>query len=231
MHILAFETSTERGSLALLSGGEIRSVFLESGPAQSESALPLLGDLLRQAELSIARLDAIAFGSGPGAFTGLRMGCGLAQGLSLGSGVPLVGVSSLQALALQAPGEHVLVAVDARMGEVYCAAFRREGDAVEALGEPLCVPPEQLERPASGAGWLAIGGAFAAYRERIPAELLASIRIHDDQAIPRAQEIARIAAQRLAQSRITRLADAVPDYVRNKVALTTDERLRQGGRK
>src|SRR6185369_12633060 len=118
MKILAIETSGECGSVALLAHGMPFEQVLEGHARHSEHLLPAIRHLLAEAGLVLQELDALAFGAGPGAFTGLRLACGVVQGLALGARLPVVAVGSLQALALEAPPGPVLVAVDARMGEI-----------------------------------------------------------------------------------------------------------------
>lgn len=230
MKILAIETSSDRGSVALLDGDSLSCADLAPGAKQSSSALATIRQLLDGAGVALTALDAIAFGSGPGMFTGLRLGCGVAQGLSIGSGRPLIAVSSLQALAERCPGERLLVATDARMGEVYWVAFERVAGGWHALADPVCGPPEDVVLPAGSDAWRAIGNGFAAYRDRWPGSIIDRVAIEDDGAVARAGDVARIAARRWAGGGLTPLAEALPQYVRNKVALTTRERLERGAR-
>src|SRR5574337_245059 len=136
MKILAIETSGDRGSVALLADGALLEKPLEGHARHSEDLLPSILQMLAEAELSLRQLDALAFAAGPGAFTGLRLACGVIQGLALGARLPVVPVSSLQALALGAPLGQVLVATDARMGEIYAAAYRNDG--TEQIGRASC---------------------------------------------------------------------------------------------
>jgi tRNA threonylcarbamoyladenosine biosynthesis protein TsaB len=118
MKILAIEASSELGSVALLADGSIASRRIEGASRHSESVLGEARDLLAEAGLSVSSLDAVAFGAGPGAFTGLRLACGVAQGLALGADLGIAAIGSLDAIALQSGAERVFVATDARMGEV-----------------------------------------------------------------------------------------------------------------
>jgi len=230
MIILAIETSSERGSLAVWNDGACEAIELAPGAGQSATALQRLRELISKLGLALEQIDAIAFGSGPGMFTGLRLGCGLAQGLAIGLAKPVVSVSSLQALAARSSGERILAATDARMGEVYVQSFCRVDGEVKPLGDAACVPPEQLPPPAEGSAWKGIGSGFAAYRERMPAELVTRLEVEDAQAVPHAREVAEIGWCKYSAGRLTPLSEAVPEYVRNKVALTTRERLARGGR-
>ena len=230
MIILAIETSSERGSMALSHGGKVASTSLDAGPKQSETALRRLRDLLEGCGLHIEDVDVVAFGSGPGMFTGLRLGCGLAQGLAIGLSKPIVAVSSLLALAARCRGERIVAATDARMGEIYFQCFKRRDGVLVPENEPDCVPPEQLPALSPDSGWQGIGNAFAVHAARMPAAFLGAIAVIDADARPRAEEVAELAADLVAEGRTTPLEEAVPQYVRNKVALTTRERLARGGR-
>ncbi len=127
MKILALDTSTEFLSLALWQHGAVAVREMLAGQKHSELVLPLVRELLDEAGLQLADLDGIAFGMGPGSFTGLRIGCGVAQGLVYGANLPVVGVCTLEALAQQAGADRVIACLDARMNEVYHAAYQREG--------------------------------------------------------------------------------------------------------
>lgn len=230
MKILAIETSSQQGSLALLDGASISACPLESGAAQSESALPRLKELLAESALSLADLDALAFGVGPGMFTGLRLGCGLAQGLALGSGLPLVPVSSLEALAQRCSGERVIAATDARMGEIYALCLARQGGRLEPLGPAQCLPPEDLAGLCTGRGWQGIGSAFRTYRDRFDRGFLAAITLVPGEQQVHASDLLPLAARAFEAGRTVGPAFALPQYVRDKVALTTSERLARGAR-
>ena len=229
MNILAIETSGERGSVALLARDSLFEEALEGHARHSEFVLPTLRRLLSEAGLSLAQLDALAFGAGPGAFTGLRLACGVIQGLALGSGRPVIPVGSLQALALEAPNGPVLVATDARMGEIYVATYRNDGLEPEEIHGPRCMPPEDLMLPGTER-WFGVGSGFAAYPERIPPGLAETLAGVDGQRVPTARAVARLAALRVARGEAVSALEAAPLYVRDKVALTTAERLARGAR-
>src|SRR5882672_6846942 len=127
MRLAALETSTEWCSVALSIEGEISSLERRAPNRHSELALPMLEGLFQRARIKYADLQAVAFGAGPGSFTGLRIACGLAQGLALARDLPVLGVSSLEAIAQEAGAARVVACIDARMREVYYAALEREG--------------------------------------------------------------------------------------------------------
>ncbi len=142
MKILALDTSTEYLSLALSVDDKVFVRELLAGQSHSQRILPLLRELLDEAGVELTDLDGIAFGAGPGSFTGLRIGCGVAQGLAFGANLPVVGVSTLLALAQASGADHVIACLDARMGEVYHAVYVRESDGWQTLNEPGLYKPE-----------------------------------------------------------------------------------------
>ncbi len=229
MKILAIETSCEHASVALLVDDDIVERRLEGHANHSEYLLPTLRALLGEAGLPIATLDAIAFGAGPGAFTGLRLACGVAQGLGMGAGIGVVPVCSLAALALQGEGSTVFVATDARMGEVYSAAYRVDDERAIEVQVPVCSPPQQLALPA-GERWFGVGSALRVHEASIPASVIARLWGRNSTAVPHAADVARLAAREVREGRLLAPKYAVPLYVRDKVALTTAERLARGGR-
>lgn len=229
MKILALETSCEQGSIALVWDQRRWETALDGHAKHSEFILSGVIELLQKAELSIEQLDAIAFGAGPGAFTGMRLACGVAQGIGLAAAIPLVAVCSLEALALDAPQGPVLALTDARMGEVYCGAYRVHEAGVEQIQGPACMPPEEVVCP-PGMGWWAIGSALAVYGQRLPKALVENLAGQLPAAVPLARNVAKLAEAAVAQGRVVDAARASPLYVRDKVALTTAERLQRGGR-
>lgn len=222
MNLLAVETSTELCSVALLRGGEL---FVEEAMAEnrhSELVVPMIRRLLERARLTARHMDAFGFGQGPGSFTGLRIACGLVQGLAFAAERPVVPVPTLLALAEQSNEGRVIAALDARMGEAYVAAYARNGeDWDEVLAPRLC--DAQGLAPLPGRRWAATGSGFdrhawlrEAYRDSV------EMRFEGD--LPRAGAIARIAARRFGRGGGMPAERAAPLYLRDKVALTTDER-------
>ena len=229
MNILALETSSEHASIALLTGTDVLERTLDGHSNHSERLLPSIATLLADAGLELSRLDAIAFGAGPGAFTGLRLACGVAQGLAMGADIGVVPVCGLTALALQLKAPRVLVATDARMGEIYTAAFLLRDTVPEVLRAPECIAPDRLCLP-DDSGWMGIGNAFGAYADRIDPAVLGALKALRADAVARAREVAMLAVSEIEAGRTLAPEHAAPLYVRNKVALTTAERLAQGGR-
>lgn len=223
MNLLALDTSTEFLSLALWRDGEVTVRELLAGHKHSELVLPLVRELLDEAGLALASLDGIAFGMGPGAFTGLRIGCGVAQGLAFGAGLQVVGVCTLEALAQQAAADKVVACMDARMNEVYHAAYVREGDAWRCVQSPGLYSPAAVPVP-EGEGWCGIGSGWDAFGPVLE-EVCGPRVVHRIAgAYPLARHMAALAAPRFARGEGLSPHDAVPLYVRNKVALTTRER-------
>lgn len=224
MNFLALETATDPGSIALWHDGEVLARSCPLGLSNSETLLPLVQSTLGEAGLDFADLHGIAFGAGPGSFTGLRVSCGVAQGLAFARDIPLLGIGTLDAMAHFTGGERVAVALDARMGEVYFGLFER-GELLAPIG---VYPPDAVPLP-ENAGWLACGNGLAAYpalRER----LLPVVESWQNDLMPSAEAVLRLAVPRFERGERIDPADAIPFYVRNKVAKTVAERLAIGGR-
>lgn len=222
LNLLAIETSTELCSAALLRGDELFVEEVLAPNQHAERLAPMVRRLLARSGLAAADMDAFAFGQGPGSFTGIRIACGLAQGLALGAGRPVVGVSSFLALAEQANASRVVAALDARMGETYLAAYSRMGGDWQAAIEPGLFAQGAL--PAlPGHDWVATGSGFDAFdwlRGAYSAQV--GNRIEGD--LPRAGAVARVAARKLARGESMPVEQAAPLYLRDKVAMTTRER-------
>jgi tRNA threonylcarbamoyladenosine biosynthesis protein TsaB len=219
MRFLALETATRRLSAALWIDGAVSEQSLDSMNGGSEWLLPAVRTLLADSGTRLIDLDGIAFDCGPGAFTGLRLAAGCAQGLAFGLDLPVLGVCSLQALAMASGRNKVFACLDARMNEVYSAAYL---NGTEVYG-PSVTPPGAVPLP-PGDGWVGCGDGFAAYRDLLP-----KFSCVYEHVLPTAAAVAALAASRFACGEAGLAADAVPLYVRDKVALTTAERLARGG--
>lgn len=223
MRILALETSTEYCSVALWQDGAIVERCELVGQKHSELLMQMLDGVLREAGMTLAQIDGIAFGMGPGSFTGVRIACGAAQGLALGADLPVLGVCTLQALAQASGHERVIVALDARMAEVYHAAYeKRNGEWVAASEPGLCLPQEAPL--VEGAGWFGAGSGYLAHGEALGERYAAALAAVDAQAVPQASAIAQLAAVMFAAGQGVDAAQAMPLYLRDKVALKTCER-------
>ena len=231
VNLLALETSTESLSIAILRGDKAFAREVDAGQRHSELALPLLHEMLAEAGLKLPQFDVIAFGQGPGSFTGVRIACGLAQGMALGIGKSLVPVPTQLALAEQAAGEKVIVAIDARMGEIYFAAYRRDLDAATgwiAEVAPMLVKPDALPSVVGG-NWQAIGSGFdlPALCQLLMSQYGGQIANVVNCALPRAIDVAAIACRQLEAAGMDSAispAHAAPLYLRNNVAMTIIER-------
>jgi len=223
LKILAIETSTELCSAALWLDGKVDAREELAGQRHSELLLPMIDALLESHGLKAVELDCIAFGAGPGSFTGLRIACGVAQGIAFGIDVPVIGIGTLAALAAASQADRVVCCLDARMGEVYHAAYeRRRGDWHEVHAPSLCRPDAAPDLPAGA--WAGCGSGFAVYRAALESRYAGKLaRVIDDLA-PHAREIAVLAAVEFGRGGAVRAEYAAPLYVRNKVALRMDER-------
>ncbi len=229
MKLLALETATEACSVAVWIDGEVRERFELAPRRHAELALPWAEQLLAEAGITKSQLDAIAVGRGPGAFTGVRLAIALAQGIALALDRPLLPVSTLAALAMRAQGERIVSAIDARMGEVYCAAFARSGDGMIALSEEVVAKPDQVVIP-EGNAWHGVGTGFAAGEHALQTHLQARLGSVDAAALPHAMDVARLGALAFARGAAIAPERIEPTYLRNKVALTSAEQcaLRKG---
>jgi tRNA threonylcarbamoyladenosine biosynthesis protein TsaB len=224
MKLLAFELSTEACSVALWRDGDVVERFGLAPRRHAELALPWAEALLAEAGLARSQLDAIAVGRGPGAFTGVRLGVAIAQGIALALNVPVLPVSTLQALAARAPSapERVLAAIDARMGEVYLGAFAREGDAWRALQPEAVGAPGAVALP-EGGGWDGVGTGFDAAGGALRTRLGDRLARVDAAALPHAADVARLGAAMFVRGEAVAPERLEPAYLRDNVALTLAE--------
>ena len=222
--ILAIETSSELASCALLSGDSV--IARESGGVRthSQSVLPMVQELLAEAGLKLAEVEAIAFGAGPGSFTGVRTACGVAQGLAFGADLPVLPLVTLEAMAEacreRSGAREVLCVLDARMNEVYWAQYRFDG-SWQVVIAPVLSAPEAVQ-PQAAAELAACGNGFAVYPDAFAGKAFADKA--DAGIVPHARELARIGAAALAAGQGVPAAQAQPLYLRNKVAYTSAER-------
>ena len=223
MKILALETSTEYCSVALWQDGVSTQRFELAGQKHSEMLIEMLDAVLRDSGYGIQDMDGIAFGSGPGSFTGVRIACGAAQGLALGAGLPVAGICTLLALAEGTGKTRVIAALDARMGEIYCAAYQRQHDNWVCVYEPCLCKPEEAPTVAGG-DWFGAGSGFATFADALQARYAGQLNGVDAAAVPKAQAIAALAAVQFASGGGVDAALAQPFYLRDKVALKTAER-------
>jgi tRNA threonylcarbamoyladenosine biosynthesis protein TsaB len=226
MRILALDTSTEYCSVALWHDGAVMERCELAGQRHSEILMEMIDSLLRDADVKLAQLDGIAFGMGPGSFTGVRIACGSTQGLALGANLPVAGVCTLQAIAESSGKPRVIAALDARMGELYLAAYEmRDGIWITVIEPCLCKPGDAPVLP--GSGWFGAGSGIAAHGDALAKRYAGQLDGVDGGAIPQAAAIAVLGAARFALGQGVDAAEALPLYLRDRVALKTSERGRQ----
>lgn len=223
MKLLALDTSTEWLSLALLNGDKVLSEKEKVGQKASQLVLPKIQQLLNASDLVLADLDGIVFGAGPGAFTGVRIACGVAQGLGFGANKPVVGVNVLEAMAEHAGVDKAIIAIDARMGEIYHAAYRRTESGWVADCEAGVYPPDQLP-PITGQDWVGIGNAWAMYESSLNRQYCQNVVNILTDVTPEASAMIQLAKPIFASGKASQASEARPIYIRNRVALTTKER-------
>jgi tRNA threonylcarbamoyladenosine biosynthesis protein TsaB len=223
MRVLAIDCSTEWLAVAVGDGTGFRERREHAGQAHSERVLPLVDTLLGDAGWRLADLGGIAFGAGPGSFTGVRIACGVAQGLALGAGLPVAPVPTLLAIAQDARRVHgaarVFACTDARMKEVYVAAYEDVGGTWREVLAPAVVAPAEVALP--GGRWFGAGDGLAAYPDlaRRGAFTGADATLGSS-----ARAVGELGRARLGAGEGVNAAAALPLYVRNRVALTTAER-------
>jgi tRNA threonylcarbamoyladenosine biosynthesis protein TsaB len=223
--ILAIETSSELASCALLTGDTVIARESSGVRTHSQSVLPMVQELLAEAGVTLADCDAVAFGAGPGSFTGVRTACGVAQGLAFGAGLPVAPMVTLAAMAqacrARTGAGDVLAVLDARMGEVYWAQYRFD-NGWQVVAEPALSDPGAVA-PLPAADLVACGNGFAAYPEAFAGKAFAQDALAD--VMPHARELALLAAPVVAAGQAVPADQAQPLYLRNKVAYTSAERL------
>jgi tRNA threonylcarbamoyladenosine biosynthesis protein TsaB len=225
MNLLAIETATEACSVALVHGNDIIARSELAPRRHAELALPMADALLAEAGLGRHALDAIAVGRGPGAFTGVRLAVSLAQGMAMALDRPVVPVSSLAALALEAPEDEaaILAVIDARMGEVYAAAYRRDGGGgLVELAPEWVGAAEALQLPAEPS-WHVVGSGWATYAPALRGRLGGELRSAEGERYPQARHVAELAVRAFREGRAVAPELALPVYLRDKVALTLVE--------
>jgi tRNA threonylcarbamoyladenosine biosynthesis protein TsaB len=217
--LLAIDTATEQCSVALFHDGVMLSRGVQTPRGHTELVLPMVQELMAEAGLGFSQLNAIAFGRGPGAFTGVRIAIGVAQGLAYAADLPLLPVSNLAAVAQQgattmAVGEQLLVCMDARMGEVYSGVFELSDDGLmtPASVEQVC-PPERIDTPIDMLKF-GLGTGFRAYP--VLKQRYATITLYDD-ALPHASHIAQLAVRDWYAGLAVTAAEAAPVYLRDQV--------------
>ncbi|MGI9274424.1 MAG: tRNA (adenosine(37)-N6)-threonylcarbamoyltransferase complex dimerization subunit type 1 TsaB [Endozoicomonas sp.] len=223
MKLLALDTATEACSVALNLDGEVIEHFELMPRRHSRELLPMIERLLAKAGVTLKQMDALAFGRGPGAFTGLRVATAMVQGLAFAVDKPVISVSTLAALAQEGFRCHgassVLTAIDARMDEVYWGAFREQDGLMQPVIDEKVIAPALVEAPEGHDDWLGMGTGWN-YRDQLAAKVS---ECHAD-VYPRAGDIARLAVADFRSGKLLPAEQAMPVYLRDKVALKKSER-------
>ena len=221
MKLLAIETATEACSAALWLDGALTDRYEVAPREHTRLILPMMDELLAEAGVRLADLDALAFGRGPGAFTGVRIAAAVIQGAAFGADLPVVPVSTLAALAQQGLDRshtRVLAALDARMGEVYWGVFEADAEGLAVpVGHEQVIAPEAVPMPV-GEGWYGIGTGWSAYGSALRARLDGHIGDVDSECFPSAKDVARLAVRDFAAGLAVSAEQALPVYLRDKVA-------------
>jgi tRNA threonylcarbamoyladenosine biosynthesis protein TsaB len=228
MKLLAIDTTEAACSAALLIDGQVNETFDIVPRRHSELILPMIDGLLHDAGMTPADLDVLAFARGPGSFTGVRIAAAVIQGIATATGLRVVPVSSLLALAQGAIREHgvtkVLAGFDARMKEVYWAVCEADQDGrARLIDEEIVCAPESVPLP-NGTDWYGLGSAWAGYPDALAARLKGSLSGCDANAMVHAQDVARLAAAEFAAGNAVKAEQALPVYLRDQVA----KKMRQG---
>lgn len=213
MKLLAIETATQACSVAVYVDGEVHEAFGLSPNRHSQCLLPMVEQVLGETGLSVSQCDALAFGRGPGSFTGLRIGAAVIQGMAFGAGLPVIPVSSLAALAQGQQADRVLAAFDARMDQVYWGSYRRDERGFMVLvGEEAVGAPEDVTVSCDTRPWVGAGSGWDEYGDRLKNALGHGCGVRG--ALPHAADVARLA---VATGRAVPPELALPTYLRDEV--------------
>lgn len=223
MNLLAFDTSTEYLSLALMRGDEVFTFDILAGQSHSQMILPQIQALLDEAGLQLQDLHGIAFGAGPGSFTGVRIAAGVAQGLGFGANLPVVGVCTLMALAEASGVSKVVACLDARMGEVYHAAYVKDSGIWRTAVEPGLHKPDAVPSVQEG-DWVGAGSGWQTYAEALSSVYGAQLLSVQPLLLPVAKAVLALAQPAFLSGEAKPASEAMPIYIRNRVALKTAER-------
>lgn len=228
MKLLAVETSTEACSVALFIDGEVYEHFERAPKTHAKIILPMLDALMLEAGLRPQQLDALAFGRGPGSFTGVRIATGVIQGIAFGADLPVVPVSTLAALAqdffMRSAIDIAYTAMDARIAEIFWGVYQRNADGFAALiGDEAVLPP--LDLPFFTLPGAGIGSGWAAYGDILSTRTAPPVLPIEGDALPRAGAVARLGAYGFGLGQAVMAEYALPVYLRDKVAKTEAERF------
>jgi len=225
MKILSIDACTETISIALIAGKVITEKSFPSGKNYSGNILPEIKILLSESNLKIQDIDAVAFGAGPGSFTGIRVACGIAYGIAYANNLPIIGVNTLEALALLSKHEHCISCIDARMRQVYLGIYQNKNDVITPLIEPGVFNPTELPELTKIKKAIVIGSGLSSYKEQFKSQYADIELEYFDGKCLLAPAIATLAIGQFSQE--FNLKNASPIYIRNKVAETIQERLKK----
>ena len=223
MKLLALETSTEACSVAISLDGKIHE-RIDHGQHHSDVILGMVKEVLAESGLSLKQLDAIAFSRGPGSFTSLRIGAGVAQGLAFGADLPVIPVSSLAVLAQSVDALKVLAAFDARMNQVYWGAYVRNAKGlVESVGNEIVIAPVDVPFP-EGQGWVGAGSGWDVYADLLTRKLDSCLTEWRAKVFPTSRAVATLGAAAFAAGQAVSPEQAIPVYIRDEVAVKQKSR-------
>ena len=223
MNILAIETSTEACSVATWHDGQVIERF-ELGRQHSQRLLAMVAEVLADSAWSLTQLDALAFGRGPGSFTGLRIGAGVVQGLAFGADLPVVPISTLAALAQGQDEPRLVAALDARMGQIYWGLYTKVAGIMTPAGSEHVTAPGDMVVP-SGDTWVGVGNGWDVYADVMLARVGVAVSHWHPGVWPRARHVAILGAAGYAQGCAVPAEQALPVYVRDEVAHKTIPRV------
>ena len=227
MKLLAVETSTEACSAALFIDGTVNERYELAPKTHTQLILPMIDSLMAAADLKPQQLDALAFSRGPGSFTGVRIATGVIQGIALGADLPVVPVSTLAAIAqdfFDGNEDNIaFVAMDARMGEIFWGVYQRDAlGYAELIGDEAVTPAKSVEFPdLAGVG---VGSGWGVYPQELTARLAGRVSRYQSDRLPRASAVSRLGARGFGQGLAVAVEQAMPVYLRDKVAKKESER-------
>lgn len=222
MNLLAFDTSTTACSVALQKGEQVKVLHQVAPRQHAKLILLMIQELLRNSSLTLDALDALAFGCGPGSFTGIRIASSVAQGIGAVKQIPVIPISSLAAMAQAAvtikpfsPIKKYFVAIDAHMEKIYWAIYQiNQQNIVELVGQEDLCSPEEVAIPQASSDWVAIGDGWEKYQEKLFSSLTFTPSIIQPPELSIAAAILPLASIKLAQGQWINACDAIPVYLR-----------------
>jgi tRNA threonylcarbamoyladenosine biosynthesis protein TsaB len=218
VNLLALDTSSDACSVAVLCGDEVREQFVLTKNEHSKMLLTMVHELMAEAGITAPQLDAIAFGRGPGSFTGIRIGVGVVQGIAFAAERPVLAVSSMAAIAYGCEQDHIAVALDARMQQIYCACYQRTTDGTVVLhGTEQVMDPDQWQLD-NDISWYGAGTGWGAYANALMQNNANCIRQYHADCYPHAKNIASMGATMFAAGEGRPAYEALPVYIRDQVA-------------